>query len=86
MNLSQTPCWKRIQRLGGRPGVIKGSGPRRSGKGGLEPDGLRPVEALWDYLEAWMQQFADFVRQIPEVMEIHLDGWRRGLHPAGRRS
>jgi Lrp/AsnC family transcriptional regulator len=70
VNLSQTPCWKRIQRLEAS-GVIK----RRVAlvdpeKVGLSLTAFVAVEAH-DHSEAWMRQFADFVTTIPEVMEIY---------------
>ncbi|WP_262027751.1 Lrp/AsnC family transcriptional regulator [Microvirga sp. Mcv34] len=70
VNLSQTPCWKRIQRLESS-GIIK----RRVAlvdpdKIGLSLTAFVAVEA-YDHSEAWMQQFAEFVSGIPEVMEIY---------------
>ena len=70
VNLSQTPCWKRIQRLEAT-GVIKGRvalvDPEKIG---LSLTAFVSVEA-YDHTEAWMQRFADFVSTLPEVMEFY---------------
>ena len=70
VNLSQTPCWKRIQRLESS-GVIKGRvalvDPEKIG---LSLTAFVSVEA-YDHTEAWTQRFADFVSTLPEVMEFY---------------
>jgi Lrp/AsnC family transcriptional regulator len=70
VNLSQTPCWKRIQRLEAS-GVIKGRVALVDpDKIGLSLTAFVAVEA-YDHSEAWMQRFADFVSDLPEVMEFY---------------
>ena len=70
INLSQTPCWKRIQRLEAS-GVIKGRVALVDpDKIGLSLTAFVAVEA-YDHTEAWMQRFADFVSGLPEVMEFY---------------
>jgi len=70
VNLSQTPCWKRIQRLESS-GVIKGRvalvDPEKIG---LSLTAFVSVEA-YDHTEAWTQRFAEFVSTLPEVMEFY---------------
>jgi Lrp/AsnC family transcriptional regulator len=70
VNLSQTPCWKRIQRLEAS-GVIKGRVALVDpDKIGLSLTAFVAVEA-YDHTEAWTQRFADFVSELPEVMEFY---------------
>nr|WP_246529131.1 Lrp/AsnC family transcriptional regulator [Microvirga zambiensis] len=70
VNLSQTPCWKRIQRLEAS-GIIKGRvalvDPEKIG---LSLTAFVSVEA-YDHTEAWTQRFAEFVATLPEVMEFY---------------
>lgn len=70
VNLSQTPCWKRIQRLEAS-GVIK----RRVAivdpeKIGLKLTAFVAIETD-DHSEAWLERFAEFVSRMPEVMEFY---------------
>jgi Lrp/AsnC family transcriptional regulator len=70
VGLSQTPCWKRIQKLEAS-GVITGRvalvSPEALGLGltvfvSIETD---------DHSEEWLRRFADAVTAIPEVMEFY---------------
>ena len=70
VNLSQTPCWRRIQRLEAQ-GIIK----RRVAL--LDPDkiglGLSvfvEIEAA-DHSPQWLERFAETVIALPEVMEVY---------------
>ena len=70
VGLSQTPCWKRIQRLEAE-GVIQ----RRVAL--LSPEALGlgltvfvSIEA-GDHSPTWLQRFADAVTALPEVVEVH---------------
>ena len=70
VGLSQTPCWKRIQRLEAE-GVIA----RRVAL--LSPESLGlgltvfvSIEA-GDHSPGWLQRFADAVTDLPEVVEVH---------------
>lgn len=70
VNLSQTPCWRRIQRLEAS-GVIQ----RRVAI--LDPDkigfGISVFVAVetGDHSQDWLQRFAAAVAAMPEVMEVH---------------
>ena len=70
VNLSQTPCWRRIQRLEAN-GVIQ----RRVAI--LDPEkiglGIHVLVAIetGDHSPDWLQRFADIVQDMPEVMEVH---------------
>ncbi|AWM86497.1 Lrp/AsnC family transcriptional regulator [Microvirga sp. 17 mud 1-3] len=70
INLSQTPCWKRIQRLEAT-GVIQ----RRVAivdpeKVGLGLTVFVSIETS-DHSGQWLQRFAEFVSAMPEVMEFY---------------
>lgn len=70
VNLSQTPCWRRIQRLEAA-GVIQ----RRVAI--LDPDkigiGIHVLVAVEtnDHSHDWLQRFAETVQAMPEVIEVH---------------
>lgn len=70
VGLSQTPCWKRIQRLE-QTGVIVGRvalvAPERIGLGLTV---FVEIEAA-DHSPEWRQRFVDAVSLRPEVMEVH---------------
>jgi Lrp/AsnC family transcriptional regulator len=70
INLSQTPCWKRVQRLEAS-GVIQ----RRVALVDPEKIGLGltvfvSIETS-DHSGAWLQRFAQFVSAMPEVMDFY---------------
>ena len=70
VNLSSTPCWRRIQKLE-QSGVIQ----KRVAL--LDPSamglGLTVFVALetGDHSTEWLQQFADAIADMPEVMEVY---------------
>lgn len=70
VNLSQTPAWKRVQRLE-QAGVIE----RRVAL--LSPDKLGLGLTVFVSIEAgdhspeWLQRFATAVTRFPEVVEVH---------------
>src|ERR1044072_1754523 len=70
VGLSQSPCWKRIQRLE-KTGVIL----RRGGVGGPESIGMGLTVFVsietGDHSSAWLGKFAQTVTAMPEVMEFH---------------
>lgn len=70
VNLSQTPCWRRIQKLEAQ-GVIA----RRVAI--LDPDAVGlgisvfvEIEAV-DHSPLWLEEFAAAVAALPEVMEVY---------------
>jgi Lrp/AsnC family transcriptional regulator len=70
VGLSQTPCWKRVQRLE-KSGVIE----RRVALVNPEKVGLGltvfvSVQAP-DHSSEWLQHFAEFVSDMPEVMDFY---------------
>lgn len=70
VGLSQTPCWKRIQKLEGN-GVLTGrvalADPARLGFGLAV---FVEIEAP-DHSAQWRETFARAVHAIPEIMEVH---------------
>jgi Lrp/AsnC family transcriptional regulator len=70
VNLSQTPCWRRIQRMEAS-GVIQ----RRVAL--LDPDKIGCGVSVFVAIEAgdhspeWLERFAGAVQSMPEVMEVH---------------
>ncbi|HEY1606421.1 MAG TPA: Lrp/AsnC family transcriptional regulator [Allosphingosinicella sp.] len=70
VNLSQTPCWRRIQRLE-ESGVIARrvalADPERIGFG---LSVFVEIET-GDHSDAWLARFAEAVLDMPEVMEVY---------------
>ncbi|WP_115782596.1 Lrp/AsnC family transcriptional regulator [Paraburkholderia caffeinilytica] len=70
VNLSQTPCWKRLQRLK-ETGVIRSQvalcDARKLGVGTTVFVAVRTNQ----HTEAWAQTFTRAVRDIPEVVEVY---------------
>lgn len=70
VGLSATPCWKRIQRLE-RAGVIRGRvallDPTKVGAAVTVFVSLRTSH----HSREWLDQFAETVRRMPEVMEFY---------------
>ena len=70
VGLSQTPCWKRIQKLQ-ETGVLTGrvaiADPARLGFGLTVFVG---IEAM-DHSAVWRQAFAEATAVIPEILEVH---------------
>jgi Lrp/AsnC family transcriptional regulator len=70
VNLSQTPCWRRIQKLE-EAGVIQGRVAI------LDPDriglGLTVFVEIetGDHSREWLDAFADAINTMPEVMEVY---------------
>lgn len=70
VNLSQTPCWRRIQRLE-EHGVIE----RRVAI--LNPEAIGLGLSIFveietgDHSSDWITRFAEAVAQLPEVMEVY---------------
>lgn len=70
VNLSQTPCWRRIQRME-EAGVIR----RRVAL--VDPDAIGLGLTVFvevetgDHSDAWLARFADAVLDMPQVMEVY---------------
>lgn len=70
VNLSQTPCWKRVQRLKDA-GVIRAQvalcDARKLGVGTTVFVAVRTDQ----HTEKWAQRFTQVVRDMPEVVEVY---------------
>jgi Lrp/AsnC family transcriptional regulator len=70
VNLSQTPCWKRVQRLEATGVIQKRVALIDPEKVGLGLTVFVSIETS-DHSGQWLQRFADFVSSMPEVMEFY---------------
>ena len=70
VNLSQTPCWKRIQRLETTGVIEKRVALVNPEKVGLGLTVFVSIE-ISDHSGQWLQGFAEFVSAMPEVMEFY---------------
>jgi Lrp/AsnC family transcriptional regulator len=70
VNLSQTPCWKRIQRLENTGVIEKRVALVNPEKVGLGLTVFVSIE-ISDHSGQWLQRFAEFVSAMPEVMEFY---------------
>jgi len=70
VNLSQTPCWKRVQRLK-ETGVIRAQvalcDPRKLGVGTTVFVAVKTNQ----HTQTWAEEFTRAVRDIPEVVEVY---------------
>lgn len=70
VGLSQTPCWRRIQRLRA-DGVIERTVSLVCPESvGLGLTVFIAIEAL-DHSPGWLEQFTSVVSKMPEVLEVH---------------
>jgi Lrp/AsnC family transcriptional regulator len=70
VGLSQTPCWKRIQRLEGQGVIERRVAILNPEKLGLGLTVFVAIETN-DHSEAWLSRFAAVVSEIPEVLEFY---------------
>ena len=70
VGLSQTPCWKRVQRLEDRGIILRRVAMVAPEKIGLKLSVFVQVETN-DHSAAWLQNFARTVSAMPEVMEFY---------------
>jgi len=70
VNLSQTPCWKRVQRLEAAGVIQKRVALVDPEKVGLGLTVFVSIETS-DHSGQWLQTFAEFVSAMPEVMEFY---------------
>ncbi|WP_210493941.1 Lrp/AsnC family transcriptional regulator [Microvirga antarctica] len=70
VGLSQTPCWKRIQRLEAQGVIEKRVALVNPEKIGLGLTVFVSIETA-DHSGHWLQRFAEFVSAMPEVMEFY---------------
>src|ERR1700686_2962263 len=70
VGLSSTPCWKRLQRLGGGGGVTRRVALIDPEKVGLGITVFASIET-GDHSQEWLSRFAEVVSAMPEVMEFY---------------
>jgi Lrp/AsnC family transcriptional regulator len=70
VGLSSTPCWKRIQKLEADGIIQKRVAVVDQDRVGLGVTVFVSVET-GDHSDAWLKQFAEVVRAMPEVMEFY---------------
>ena len=70
VGLSQTPCWRRIQRLRAEGVIERTVSLVRPEAVGLGLTVFITVEAI-DHSPEWLEQFTSVVSSKPEVMEVH---------------
>jgi Lrp/AsnC family transcriptional regulator len=70
VNLSQTPCWKRVQRLEATGVIQKRVALVDPEKVGLGLTVFVSIETA-DHSGQWLERFAEFVSAMPEVMEFY---------------
>jgi Lrp/AsnC family transcriptional regulator len=70
VGLSQTPCWKRIQRLEATGVIIRRVALVSPEKIGLGLTVFVQIESA-DHSAPWLQNFARIVSAMPEVMELY---------------
>jgi Lrp/AsnC family transcriptional regulator len=70
VNLSQTPCWRRIQQLETAGIIRKRVALLDPGKIGCGITVFVAVESS-DHSQAWLERFAATVAEMPEVLEVH---------------
>lgn len=70
VGLSQTPCWKRIQKLQQAGVIVKRVALVAPEKIGLGLTVFVSVETA-DHSAAWLETFAAGVSEMPEVMELY---------------
>jgi Lrp/AsnC family transcriptional regulator len=70
VNLSQTPCWRRIQRLEESGVIARRVAIADPDKIGFGLSVFVEIET-GDHSAAWLERFASAVLSLPEVMEVH---------------
>jgi Lrp/AsnC family transcriptional regulator len=70
VNLSQTPCWRRIQRLEAQGVIARRVALLDPEMVGLGLSVFVEIEAP-DHSPDWLERFAATVAAMPEVMEVH---------------
>ena len=70
VNLSQTPCWRRIQRLEAQGVIVRRVALLNPESVGLGLSVFVEIEAV-DHSPAWLNAFAEAVAAMPEVMDVY---------------
>jgi Lrp/AsnC family transcriptional regulator len=70
VNLSQTPCWRRIQRMEAEGVIEKRVALVNAEAVGLGLSIFVDIETN-DHSEAWLTKFAQVVQSMPEIMDVY---------------
>lgn len=70
VGLSQTPCWRRVKRLEDSGAIVRRVALVNPAKVNLALTAFVAVRTS-QHTEAWLRKFAEGVRAIPEVVELH---------------
>ena len=70
VNLSQTPCWRRIQRLEAQGVIVRRVALLNPESVGLGLSVFVEIEAV-DHTPDWLNAFAEAVAAMPEVMDVY---------------
>lgn len=70
VNLSQTPCWRRIQRLEASGVIRRRVALLDPAQVGMDISVFVAIETH-DHSSEWLGRFADVLSRMPEVMEAH---------------
>jgi len=70
VGLSQTPCWKRVQKLQAAGVIVRRVALVSPEKVGLGLTVFVSVETA-DHSAAWLESFAEGIAGMPEVMELY---------------
>lgn len=70
VNLSQTPCWRRIQRLEASGVIRRRVALLDPAKIGMDISVFLAIETN-DHSREWLARFAALLSRMPEVMEVH---------------
>src|SRR3712207_435440 len=70
VNLSQTPCWRRIQRLEASGVIQRRVAILDPAKIGMDVSVFVSVETS-DHSTEWLARFSELLQGMPEVMEVH---------------
>lgn len=70
VNLSQTPCWRRIQRLEAQGVIVRRVALLNPESVGLGLSVFVEIEAV-DHSPDWLNAFAEAVAAMPEVMDVY---------------
>lgn len=70
VGLSQTPCWRRIKKLEEEGAIAKRVALAAPAALNLRLTAFVMVKTA-QHNEAWLVKFADSIRRIPEVVELH---------------
>lgn len=70
VGLSQTPCWRRIKKLEDEGVIARRVALADKGRLNLSLTAFISVKTA-RHTDAWLKNFADVIRRIPEIVEVH---------------